>query len=159
MQPELEIELKPFEMLRSLLDELQKQLMRATFAAASLLLLGIGWFASEDVAAFLKEHPQFAWIVVLVPVVGSALYCYSAWLVYRRSQKIAATLRDFDVTLAGIYQSGAVSRRQFLIFSGGVVLLAMILAGCIYLAVHSPVQNPSEDEVLMQVALSRPRSL
>ena len=159
MQPELEIELKPFEMLRSLLDELQKQLMRATFAAASLLLLGIGWFASEDVAAFLKEHPQFAWIVVLVPVVGSALYCYSAWLVYRRSQKIAATLRDFDVTLAGIYQSGAVSRRQFLIFSGGVVLLAMILAGCIYLAVHSPVQNPNEDEVLMQVALPRPANL
>lgn len=89
-QPVLELELKPFEMLRSLFDELQKQLMRATFAAAGLLLLGIGWFASEDVAAFLKEHPRFAWIVVLAPVVGSALYCYSAWRVYKSWQKIAA---------------------------------------------------------------------
>lgn len=159
MQPELELELKPAEMLHSLLDELQKQLMRATFAAAGLLLLGIGWFASEDVAAFLKDHPRFAWIVVLAPVVGAALYCYSAWLVYKRSQKIAATLRDSDVTLAEIYQSSAVSRSQFLIFSGGVVLLAMILAACIYLAVHSPVQNPNEDEVLMQVALTHPLTL
>jgi hypothetical protein len=97
MQPELELELKPFEMLRSLFDELQKQLMRATFAAAGLLLLGIGWFASEDVAAFLKEHPRFAWIVVLAPVVGSALYCYSAWRVYKRWQKIAAN---------GVHQDG-----------------------------------------------------
>jgi uncharacterized membrane protein len=155
MLPELELELKSFEILRSLLDELQKQLMRAPFAAAGLLLLGIGWFASEDVAAFLKEHPRFAWIVVLALVVGSVLYCYSAWRVYKRWQKIAATLRYSDVTLAEIYQSSAVSRSQFFVFSGGVVLLAMILAGCIYLAVHSPVQNSNEDEVLMQVALSR----
>jgi uncharacterized membrane protein len=155
MLPELELELKSFEMLRSLLDELQKQLMRAPFAAAGLLLLGIGWFASEDVTAFLKEHPRFARIVVLALVVGSVLYCYSAWRVYKRWQKIAATLRYSDVTLAEIYQSSAVSRSQFFVFSGGVVLLAMILAGCIYLAVHSPVQNSNEDEVLMQVALSR----
>jgi len=52
MLPELELELKSFEMFRSLLDELQKQLMRVPFAAAGLLLLGIGWFVSEDVAAF-----------------------------------------------------------------------------------------------------------
>jgi hypothetical protein len=97
MQPELELELKPFEMLRSLFDELQKQLMRATFAAAGLLLLGIGWFASEDVAAFLKEHPRFAWIVALAPVVGSALYCYSGWRVYKRWQKIAVN---------GVHQDG-----------------------------------------------------
>jgi hypothetical protein len=125
MLPELELELKSFEMLRSLLDELQKQLMRAPFAASGLLLLGIGWFASEDVAAFLKEHPRFAWIVVLALVVGSVLYCYSAWRVYKRWQKIAATLRYSDVTLAEIYQGSAVSRSQFFVFSGGVVLLAM----------------------------------
>jgi hypothetical protein len=97
MRPELELGLKPFEMLRSLFDELQKQLMRATFAAAGLFLLGIGWFASEVVAAFLKEHPRFAWIVVLAPAVGSALYCYSAWRVYKRWQKIAAN---------GVHQDG-----------------------------------------------------
>src|SRR5215469_6864570 len=159
MQSELEVELKQFDMLHSLLDELQKRLMRATFAAAGLLLLGIGWFASEDVASFLKEHPRFGWFVVLAPIVGSALYCYSAWLVYKRSQKIATTLRDLDVTLTEIYQSSAVSRSQFLVFSGGVILLAMILAGCIYLAVHSPVQDSNEDEVLMQVALPRPAHL
>lgn len=162
MQSELEVELKQFDMLHSLLAELQKQLMRTTLAAAGLLLLGIGWFASEDVAPYLKEHPQFGWIVVLAPVFGSALYCYSAWLVYRRSQKIAATLRDSDrdsdVTLAEIYQSTAVSRSQILVFSGAIVLLAMILAACIYLAVHTPVQDSNEDEVLMQVALPRPRS-
>jgi len=152
MLPELELELKSFEILRSLLDELQKQLM---LCRSRLALARIGWFASEDVAAFLKEHPRFAWIVVLALVVGSVLYCYSAWRVYKRWQKIAATLRYSDVTLAEIYQSSAVSRSQFFVFSGGVVLLAMILAGCIYLAVHSPVQNSNEDEVLMQVALSR----
>ena len=92
MPPELELELKSFEMLRSLLDELQKQLMRATFAAAGLLLLGIGWFASEDVAAFLKEHPRFAWIVVLALVVGSVLYCYSACRVYKRWQRSSPPL-------------------------------------------------------------------
>ena len=155
MQSELEIELKPVEKLHSLLDELQRRLMSVTLTAAGLLLLGITWFASEDVASFLKEHPRSAWIVVLAPVVASALYCYSAWLVYKRSQKIAATLRDFDVTLAEIYHGSAVSRSQFLVFSGGVVLLAMILAGCIYLAVHSPVEDSNEDEVLMQVALPR----
>ena len=155
MQPALEVELRQFDMLHSLLDELQKRLMRATFAAAGLLLLGIGWFASEDVAPFLKEHAQFGWIVVLAPVFGSTLYCYSAWLVYKRSQKIAATLRYSDVTLAEVYQSSAVSRSQFLVFSGGILLLAMILAGCISLAVHTPVQGPNEDEVLQQVALPR----
>jgi cytochrome bd-type quinol oxidase subunit 2 len=155
MQSTLDIELKPVEKLHSLLDEFQRRLMTVTLAAAGLLLLGICWFASEDVASFLKEHPRSAWIVVLAPVVASALYCYTAWFVYKRSQKIATTLRSFDAALAEIYQSSAVSRSQFLVFSGGVVLLAMILAGCIYLAVHSPMQDSNEDEVLMQVALPR----
>jgi hypothetical protein len=155
MQAELETELKQIDTLHSLLDDLQKQLTRATFAAAALLLLGIGWFASEDVAAFLKDHPHFAWIAVLAPVFATALYCYGASLIYKRSQQIAGTLRHFDDPLVEIYQSSAVSRTQFLVFSGGIVLLAMGLAACIYVAVHSPVQEPNEQEILMQAALPR----
>jgi hypothetical protein len=159
MQTEVDVELKQVEMLHSLLDDLQKQLMRATFAAAGLLLLGIGWFASEDVAAFLKDHPHFAWIAVLAPVFATALYCYGVWLIYKRSQKIAATLKHFDDPLADIYQSSAVSRTQFLVFSGGIVLLAVILAACMYAAVHAPVQDSNEQEILMQAALPRPAHL
>lgn len=159
MQTEVDVELKQVEMLHSLLDGLQRQLTRATFAAAALLLLGIGWFASEDVAAFLKDRPHFAWIAVLAPVFATALYCYGAALIYNRSRKIAATLRHFDDPLVEIYQSSAVSRTQFLVFSGGIVLLAVILAACLYVAVHAPVQDSNQEEILMQAALPHPARL
>ncbi|WP_035347327.1 hypothetical protein [Edaphobacter aggregans] len=156
MQTELEIDLKQSDLLHSLLRELQKSFMRGTFATAGFILVGIGWLVTaKDSAPFLKDYPHFAWIVALAPILGAVLYCYAAWLVHRRSQNTVAALRRFDIMPSEIYESTIVSRGQFFIFSGGIVLLSMILGGCIYFAAHSsPDEDETdEDETFMQVAL------
>ena len=155
MEHELDIRLKQFDMLHSLLRELQKGLMRSTFASAAFILFGIGWFATEDVAPFVRQHPHFILVAALAPIVGSALYSYGAWLVHKRSQNIVAALRRLDAMPSEVYKNTIVSRGQFFMFSAGIFLLCMILGGCIYLAGHStPEKDDSgEDEVIMQVAV------
>jgi hypothetical protein len=153
---QIESEIKQLDALHSLLGELQKGLVRGTAAAAGFILVGIVWFASmKDAAPFLKEFPHFAWIAALAPVLGSLLYCYGAWLVHRRSQNIVVVLRRFDVMPSEIYENSIVSRNQFFIFSGGIVLLSLILGGCIYYTARSssPDKDDNQDEVIMQVAL------
>lgn len=153
---QIESEIKQLDALHSLLGELQKGLMRGTAAATGFILVGIGWLVTApDAAPFLKEHPHFIPIASLAPILASLLYCYGAWLVHKRSQNIVAALRRLDVMPSEIYENSVVSRGQFLIFSGGVVLLSMILGGCIYFAGHSSSDkdNTDEDEVIMQVVL------
>ena len=161
MQTELEISLKQFDMLHSLLSELQKKFMSGTAAATGFILLGIGWFASAaDSAPVLKQFPHFLWVVALAPVLGAALYCYGAWLVHQQSQNTAAALGQLDDMPGEIYESRVVSRNQFFIFSAGVVLLSMILGGCIYCAGKAAPEkddNSDEDETILQVSLPHTR--
>src|ERR1700754_894291 len=128
MQTQTEIDLKQFELLYSQLGELQKRFLSGTAAGAGLLLLGIVWFANtKDSAPFLKQFPHFLWVVALAPVLGALLYSYSAWLVHKKSQKIATSLDYFDPMPREVYETNAISRGQFFVFSAGVVLLSMIL--------------------------------
>lgn len=156
MEPELEIKLKQFDALNALLGELQKGLIRGTAVAAGFILLGIGWFVSvKESAPFLREHPHFVWAAALAPVLGSFLYGYVAWLVHKRSRNIAAALRRFDFMPSQIYENSVVSRGQFFVFSGGILLLGVILGGCIYFAGTSS-KEEDEDEVFMRVEASWP---
>jgi hypothetical protein len=156
MEPELGIKLKQFDALNALLGEQQKGLIRGTSATAGFILLGIGWFVSaKDSAPFLKEHPHFLWAAALAPVLGSFLYGYVAWLVHKRSQNIVAALRRFVFMPSEIYENSVVSRGQFLVFSGGILLLSVIFGGCIYFAGNSS-QDDDEDEVFMRVEAARP---
>jgi hypothetical protein len=154
MQTDLEI--KQFEMLNTLLDELHKRLMSGTSATAGFLLVGIGWFVTaKDAAPFLHEHPHFILIAALAPVLGSLLYAYGTWLVYKRSQNIVGALRRLEGMPAELYENNVISRGQLMIFTGGIILFGVILAGCIYYTGHSSAtkDEPDEDETYMQVAL------
>jgi hypothetical protein len=153
MQTDLEI--KQFEMLNSLLGELQKGLMSGTSATAGFILVGIGWFVTaKDAAPFLHEHPYFILVAALAPVLGSLLYAYGAWLVHKRSQNIVAALRRLEGMPPEIYENSVISRGQFFIFAGGIFLLGVVLGGCIYYTGHSSAtKDESEDETYMQVAL------
>jgi hypothetical protein len=156
MQIESEINLTQFDTLVSLLAELQKRFMSGTAASAAFILVCIVWFASaKDSAPFLKQFPHFLWLVALAPVLGAMLYSYCAWLVYKRSQKIATGLDRLCVMPSELYESSVVSRGQFFVFSAGVVLLSMILGGCIYCAGKSAAdeEDTNEDETIMQVSL------
>lgn len=156
MQIASETDLTHFDTLLSLLGALQKRFMSGTAVSAAFILLGIGWFANtKDPAPFLRQFPHFLWIVALTPVLGAALYCYSAWLIHKRSQKIATILDRLDVMPSEFYEISVVSRVQFFVLSAGIVLLSMVLGGCIYCAGKSApeVEDTNEDEVIMQVSL------
>jgi hypothetical protein len=159
LQIEIEpaIRLKQFDMLYSSLGELHKKFMNGTAASAGLILLGIVWFANtKDPAPFLSQFPHFLWIVTLAPVLGALLYSYYAWLAHKRSQKLTAALDSFYFMSKEAYETNAVSRNQFFIFSAGVLLLGVILGGCIYgagKAAPDDQDDSSEEEVIMQVSL------
>ena len=56
---------------------------------------------------------------------------------------------------AELYENNVISRGQLMIFTGGIILFGVILAGCIYYTGHSSAtkDEPDEDETYMQVAL------
>jgi len=154
MQTDLEI--KQFEMLTSLLGELQKGLLSGTSATSAFILVGIGWFATaKEAAPFLHERPHFILVAALAPVLGSLLYAYGAWIIHKRSQNIVAALRRLDGMPPEIYENSVIGRGQFLVFAGGVILLGVVLGGCIYYTGHSSAtkDESDEDETYMQVAL------
>jgi drug/metabolite transporter (DMT)-like permease len=155
MQTESEINLKQFDMLYSSLGELHKRFTGGTAACAGFILLGVVWFANtKDSAPFLRQSPHFLWIVALAPVLGAFLYSYCAWLVHERSQKIAASLDGFYLMSREVYETTAISRNQFFVFSAAILLLSMILGGCIYCAGKSAPdeEDTNEDEVILQVS-------
>jgi hypothetical protein len=154
-----EIEIKQFDMLNSLLGELQKGLMTGTSATAGFILVGIGWFVTaKDAAPFLREHPHFILVAALAPVLASLLYSYGAWLVHKRSQNVVTALRRIDGMPPEIYENSIVGRGQFFIFAGGIILLSMVLGGCIYYAGHSSPPDENQDEEYMQVQIALPHT-
>jgi hypothetical protein len=157
MQTDLEI--KQFDMLNSLLGELQKGLMTGTSATAGFILVGIGWFVTaKDGAPFLHQHPHFILVAALAPVLAALLYSYGAWLVHKRSQNVVAALRRIEGVPREIYENSVISRGQFFIFAGGILLLCMVLGGCIYYTGHTPPPDENQDEEYMQVQIALPHT-
>jgi|SRR5579871_272354 len=123
---------KEFDVLFGTLGELQKGLISGSAKVAGFLLLGVGWLVTSKASPPFLNNPWVRGGVAVALFFSSGFYCYGAWMVYKRSQKIFNMLKKVNLMPVAYYENCVIDRPQIGIFIGGILFLSVLLSLCVW---------------------------